>query len=109
MKDSLKVEAMIRKANKIRLGGKNTGVIVELENLENKREIIHRKRLRSSIFIEDDLTRKEREIQKKLKEIAKEEKRRQESESRIQDNLHKEEKWHRWNEKEERWRKRKRA
>lgn len=46
-----------------------------VRQLGTKREVMEKKRnLEKSVIIEDDLTRKEREIQEKLRKIAKEEK-----------------------------------
>jgi len=50
-------------------------VVTELENWEQKKEImIKKKNLMRGMYIDNDLTRAEREMQEKLKEKAKEEK-----------------------------------
>lgn len=52
--------------------------MVELDSWDKKREIMARKKnLKTEVYIEDDLTKKERNIQKQLRERAKEEDREQ--------------------------------
>ena len=61
--------------------GKNTNnnnasndVLVQMESLEAKRRIMRNRRLKGSrIYVDDDLTRSEREIQKTIWEQAKKE------------------------------------
>lgn len=68
----MKIDVGIKKVNMIMLGGNSSIVIAEIESWEQKREIMNKKKgLRKEIIIEDDLTKKEKEIQKKLREVAK--------------------------------------
>jgi len=76
IKESLKLEVEIGKAFKLRTRGGRHTVVAELESWEQKRDIMRRKReLKERIFIDDDLTKKEREIQDHIREKAKEVKR----------------------------------
>jgi len=76
IKESLKLEVEIGKAFKLSTRGGRYTVVAELENWEQKRDIMRKKReLKERIFINDDLTKKEREIQDHLREKAKEERR----------------------------------
>ena len=54
---------------------RNRGVLVQMETLEAKRRVMRNRRLLkgSRIYVDDDLTRSEREIHKKLGEQAKKE------------------------------------
>lgn len=64
IKEYLKVEVMVKKASKIRVGKRKNVVIAEIEEWEQKRQIMTKnKEPDRGIIIEDDLTRKEREIQ----------------------------------------------
>lgn len=101
VKEDLKVKVAVKKASRLRTSGKESVIIAEIENWEEKREIMRRKKeLKRGIFIEDDLTKKEREIQYKLRGIAKEE--RQKGVKDVRDKkIYLKERWHRWNEKKE--------
>jgi len=74
IRDSLKIEIGVKKASKITLReGKNI-VIAELDNWEQKRNVMsNKKELKKDIIMEDDLTKKERGIQQKLREMARKE------------------------------------
>ncbi|XP_036150976.1 golgin subfamily A member 6-like protein 22, partial [Monomorium pharaonis] len=73
IKENLKVEVGVEKAFRTRIKEKDI-VIASLENREQKREIMVRKKeLRQGIWIEDDLTKEERGIQRKLRERARSE------------------------------------
>jgi len=75
IKEYLELEVEIGKAFKLRIGGGRYIVVAMLENWEQKRDIMRKKReLKERIFIDDDLTKKEREMQGYLREKAKEEK-----------------------------------
>lgn len=77
IKAKLGKEVRIKKAYKITNTKKMVMVIASSKDWQQKREIMNkRKELEKDIWIEDDLTRKEREIQKRLREKAKEEKER---------------------------------
>lgn len=80
MREKLGVKQKVEAAEKRRMGtnkeGKKIeGVLVKLQDVEKKREVmVNRKNLKgTNIFIDDDLTKKEREIQKKIRERAEEE------------------------------------
>lgn len=74
IKECLKVEVMVKKASKIRVGKRKNVVIAEIEEWEQKRQIMTKnKESDRSIIIEDDLTRKEREIQQELRRMTREE------------------------------------
>lgn len=80
IKEKLGTVQTIKKAEKLVLdtnkrGKRIEGVLIRMQDLEKKREImINRKNLKgTNIFIDDDLTKKEREIQKKIRERAEEE------------------------------------
>lgn len=61
-----------------------------------------KKELRRGIIIEDDLTRKEREIQQKLREMAREGKEKGDNNIKVgYKKIYLKDKWYRWNEKEE--------
>lgn len=71
IKEKLKVEIKVKKTSAIQLRGDKTIVAAEVESWEQKRDIMKNKKvLERGIFIEDDLTRREREIQQRLREIA---------------------------------------
>lgn len=71
IKEKLKVEIKVKKTSAIKLRGDKTIVAAEIESWEQKRDIMKNKKvLERGLFIEDDLTRREREIQQKLREIA---------------------------------------
>ncbi|KAH0820667.1 hypothetical protein GEV33_002124 [Tenebrio molitor] len=75
MKAELEVEVRVKEMYKIN-GGKM--IVAELESWGEKRKVMENKRkLREKkgkrVYIEDDLTKKERETQKKLRTLAKEE------------------------------------
>lgn len=60
-----------------------------------------KKDLEKGIYIEDDLTRKEREIQQKLRELAREEREKGDNYTKVgYMKIHLGEKWYRWNERE---------
>lgn len=74
VKDSLKMDIEVKKADKITAGKGKQMVIAEVGCWEQKRIIMEKKReLAKGVIIENDLTRKERQIQQELREIAKEE------------------------------------
>lgn len=74
IKECLKVEVMVKKASKIRVGKRKNVVIAEIEEWEQKRQIMTKnKEPDRSIIIENDLTRKEREIQQELRRMTREE------------------------------------
>lgn len=75
IKVNLKMEIEVRRAFKIQTGRNKSIVVAELKNWEQKKELMIRKReLKASIFIGNDLTRMEREMQEQLRDRAKKEK-----------------------------------
>ena len=76
LKEKIKVEVKIRKAYNIKTKENRKITIAEVENLEKKKEImVNKKNLGSEkVFIDDDMTWKEREIQGKIRELAKKKK-----------------------------------
>ncbi|KAK1137319.1 hypothetical protein K0M31_001831 [Melipona bicolor] len=73
--NELKVVVRIRKAKRVEEKGHEN--VVEIGEWEKKRKIMERKKnLRRGVYIDDNLTRKEREVQRKLRNRVKEEKER---------------------------------
>lgn len=104
IKNNVKVKVQVKKAIAITTKEDRTIVIAEINSWEQKRDIMgNKKGLETRIRIEDDLTRKEREIQQRLWKIAGDE--REKGIKRVKVGYMKikiEEKCYRWNEKEER-------
>lgn len=74
VKEKLGTEVTVERAYKIKMGENKETVIASLGSWDQKREVMSRKReLSQGIWIEDDLTKKERGIQMKLREKAREE------------------------------------
>ncbi|XP_039304823.1 golgin subfamily A member 6-like protein 22 [Solenopsis invicta] len=73
IKENLKIEVDIIKAYKVQSRGDKCTVVAEVGTWEQKREIVVKKEELRARFIDDDLTRMERETQNKLREKAKEE------------------------------------
>lgn len=73
LKDRVGVDSNIRSATKLGKG-EQPMILVRLENAEEKQEIMKKKNKlwNSKIFIDNDLTYGEREVQAKLRNIAKE-------------------------------------
>lgn len=103
IKEELGKEVKIGKAYKITNRKKSKIIIATLEDWQQKREVTTKKKdLKRGIWIEDDLTWKEREIQKKLRKKAKEER---EKGNKVRVGYMKiqiGEEWYRWNERKER-------
>jgi len=78
-------------------------IIAEINKWEQKNNVMKKKnKLKKGIIIENDLTRKEREIQRRLKELAREE--REKGDGRVKvgyKKIYMRGKWHSWNEKKE--------
>ena len=73
IKENIKVEIRIEEVRKINGDRRKEVVIPKLESWEHKREIIKKKKkLRNRVYIEDDSTWEEKEIQRRLRGIAKE-------------------------------------
>lgn len=75
IEEKLKFKVEIKKkVGEIKISEKKKWVTAELDSWEQNGEIIRRKKdLEKGIIIEDDMTRKKREIQNRLKSLAKEE------------------------------------
>lgn len=104
IRNKLKVNIGIKKAYMMGQREDRSITIAELDSWEQKRSVMSRKKdLEKGIIIEDDLTKREREIQKNLREVARRE--REKGAKYIKIGYKKikiEEKWYKWNEKEER-------
>lgn len=73
IKENLKIEVGVKRAYKVKTEENKSIVCASLDSWEQKKEIIKKKKeLKQGIWIEDDLTKKERKIQKKLKEMTRE-------------------------------------
>lgn len=72
---TIKIEEAVRLGNK--MDGKKRPVLVKLHNWEEKKSLLTKKGIlratKSKVFIDDDLTKREREVQMRIKERAKEE------------------------------------
>ena len=99
---NIKTEAEIREAREIKTSRGKEIIIAKLENWKDKREVMRRKReLKTGVYIEDDLTWKEREMQRKLRERARQ-KREEEKRAIVKyKGVSIEQKWYEWNEVEE--------
>ncbi|XP_018307231.1 trichohyalin-like [Mycetomoellerius zeteki] len=101
IRDNLKTEVEVNKAFKLRMRGDRSTVVAEISSWGQKREImVKKKELKSGIFIDDDLTRKEREIQKYLREKATEENRKGNKTRVGYRKIFLKDRWYRWDEKE---------
>jgi len=99
IRESLKVDVEVKKVRKIRINDNKNIMVAEIDNWEQKREIMSKKELEKGIIIKDDLTRKEREIQQKLRRMTKE--KREKGNDKVKGGYMKislKEKWLRWNE-----------
>ena len=87
----------------IRVEDKNTIVVATMKSMEEKIRVIKEKRkLEKGIYIDDDLTRKEREVQQQIRRMAKA---RRENDEYLMIGYKKlkiEKRWYRWYENEER-------
>ena len=102
IKENLKVEVEVKEAWKIRM--KNGGeeiVVAKLGNWEDKRTVMRKKKeLKAGIYIEDDLTREEREVQRKLRMIARENREKGKMATVRYKKICIEHLWYNWNERE---------
>jgi len=103
IKDKLEIGIKVRRADMLTLRENRSMVIADIESWEQKRNImINKKKLERGVMIEDDLTRREREIQQKLREIAREERAKGNNNVRLgYKKIRIGEKWLWWNEREE--------
>jgi len=68
LKENLEIEIQVEKTFKIQRNGNKCTVVAELESWEQKKEImIKKKNLMRGMYIDNDLTRAEREMQEKWK------------------------------------------
>lgn len=103
IKESLTIETKVKKASRSGISGGKDIILVELEGWETKREIMRRKKdLRKDIFVEDDLTRKEREIQRELRRRASAERKKGDINVKVgYKKIYMKDRWYRWTEMEE--------
>ncbi|XP_043587564.1 vicilin-like seed storage protein At2g18540 [Bombus pyrosoma] len=103
VRDKMGIETEVEKAHTIRVGERTTIMVATMKSREEKIRIMKGKsRLVKGVYIDDDLTRKEREIQQ---QIRKEARTRREKGEHVRTGYMKLEmgnRWYRWNEKEER-------
>lgn len=91
MKENLDVEETAKKVYKVKIKENKEIVVTELESWEQKREVMSKKKnLKTGIWIEDDLTKEEKEIQKQLRERKSKGRKdkRKEGKSRIYENIY---------------------
>lgn len=70
-KDKLNIDVGVQSAHSIKITNDRKLTIISLENREQKIEIMKKKKeLDRGIYVEDDLTRKERNIQKLIRDMA---------------------------------------
>ena len=101
VKGNLKIEVKVKKAYKVKIEENKVIVIANLDNWEQKREIMNNKKnLKSGIWIENDLTKEEREVQGKLRALAREEKEKGNKVKVGYRKIYIEDSMYRWNEKE---------
>ena len=87
----------------IRVEDKNTIVVATMKSMEEKIRVIKEKRkLEKGIYIDDDLTRKEREVQQQIRRMAKARREKDEYLMIGYKKLKIEKRWYRWYENEER-------
>ena len=87
----------------IRVEDKNTIVVATMKSMEEKIRIMKEKRkLEKRIYIDDDLTRKEREVQQQIRRMAKARREKDEYLMIGYKKLKIEKRWYRWYENEER-------
>ena len=68
IREKLKIETEIERAQKIRRGGKVKIIVATMKSKEEKIRVMKEKRkLEKGIYIDDDMTRKEREIQQQIR------------------------------------------
>ena len=72
IREKKKVKAKIERTQMIRVGNKNTIIMAMMNSMEEKIRVMKEKRkLEKGIYIDDDLTRKEREVQQQIRRITK--------------------------------------
>ncbi|XP_024226045.1 uncharacterized protein LOC112213505 [Bombus impatiens] len=99
----MKIGAEIERTHMIRMRDKNTIIVATMKSIEEKMRIIkEQSKLGKEVYTDDDLTRKERELQQQIRRITR--LRREKGEDvRIEyKELKIENRWYRCNENEER-------
>lgn len=98
IKENLKIEVEIGKVFKLHARGGGCTVVAE-GSREQKREVMVRKReLKKGIYIDDDLTKMERERQNHLRDKAKEEREKGNDVKMGYGKIFIKDSWYRWNE-----------
>jgi hypothetical protein len=98
----LKIEVGVEKTRKVKVGGKDKLMIATLKTWEEKLKMMREKsKLGKGIYIDDDLTRRERELQQRLREIARARRVKGERVKVGYKKLKIGDRWYRWNEREE--------
>ncbi|XP_012247547.1 probable kinetochore protein NDC80 [Bombus impatiens] len=71
IREKMKIGAEIERTHRIRVGDKNTIIVAMMKSMEEKIRVMKEKgKLEKRIYIDDDLTRKEREVQQQIKRIG---------------------------------------
>lgn len=71
IKENMKLEVEVERTQKVRVVENNTIIIATLKSWEEKIRVMREKgKLVKGIYIDNDLTKKEREIQRRLRRIA---------------------------------------
>ena len=103
IREKMKIGAEIERTHMIRVGNKNTIIVATMKSMEEKIRIMKEKRkLEKGIYIDDDLTREEREIQQRIRRIDRVRREEGECVKIGYKKLKIENRWYRWNENEER-------
>jgi hypothetical protein len=102
LKEKLKIEVKVEKAKKIKVGEKDKIMIATLKTWEEKWKVMREKsKLEKGVYIDDDLTRREREVQQRLRVIARARREKGEQVKIGYKKLKIGYRWYRWNEREE--------
>jgi flagellar biosynthesis GTPase FlhF len=102
IKEKLKIEVGVEKTRKVKVGGKDKIMIAMLKSWEEKLKVMREKsKLGKGIYIDDDLTRRERELQQRLRGIARARREKGEWVKIGYKKLKIGYRWYRWNEREE--------
>lgn len=102
IKENLNMEVGVNKAYRMKIKENKEMVIANLESWEQEREVMSRKDIGQGIWIENDLTKKEREIKRRLRERAREEREKGNKAKMGYMKLDIREQVYRWNEKRKR-------
>ena len=103
IKEKMKIEAEVERTHMIRVGDKNTIIVATIKSLEEKIRAMKKKsKLGKGLYRDDDLTRKEREVQQQIRRIGRVRREKGEYVRIGCKKLQIESRWYRWNENEER-------